>query len=149
MAAHRFDHAPHLAIASLCDRQLQKGLRFRIAKANGLGRPRRPVFQNHAFAQLPHGVFRQNRRAFHQISLRHMMIRIGQPLRQLSVVGQDQQSAGVQIQPSDGRDELADIAQQIVNRRTALRIFVSSQITLRLVEQQIGSVRGLQRCAVQ
>lgn len=78
-----------------------------------------------------------------------MVIRIGQSLRQLSVVCQDQQSAGIQVQPPYRRDKLPGIAQQVVNGRATLRIVVSGQITLRLVQQQVGSLGGLKRFTVQ
>ena len=67
------------------------------------------------------------------------MIRIGQPLRQLSVVGQDQQSARVQIQPPDGRDELANIAQQIAGGETRIfGVMIESHLNEGRQEQRIG-----------
>ena len=104
LAFHRLQHAPHLTVASLGDRDFQEGVFLAIAQVSHHGGTSHSVFQFHALSQPLHLFAAQSCGRFDLISLRHLMIRIGQSLCKISVVGHDQQAAGVQIQASDGRN---------------------------------------------
>ena len=55
------------------------------------------------------------------------------------VVRQDKQAARVLVQPADRSHPLADVRNQIIYGRPALRVAIGCDVTLGLVEQQIES----------
>ncbi len=80
----------------------------------------------------------QQRRRFHQIGLRHFRFRAGDVIAERRVVGEDQQAGRVQIQPARRKHPL--LATRRADRRpsAALRIFISGQIALGFVQQQVN-----------
>lgn len=78
-----------------------------------------------------------------------MVLWIRQLFGELRIVGKDQQSAGVQIQPSDRRNELIDAPDQVVNRQPPLGIFVRGDVALGLVEKNVKALRGFERLSVE
>jgi len=136
-AADRFQHPAHLAIPSLGNLDFEKRALVLIAHPRDLSRLRGPVIQVHALAQLLKLLISQHARRFHQVRLRHLAFGIHHVLCELRVIRQNQQAAGVEIQPAHGNHILRYAFQQIVNRRPAFRILVSGEIAFRLIQQKI------------
>jgi hypothetical protein len=72
---------------------------------------------------------------FHEIGLGDLALRIHDALGELCVVGEDQQSAGFEIETAHGNHILGDTFEQIVDSWPAFRVFVSGEIAFRLVQQ--------------
>ncbi len=145
-AAYLLDHPPHLAIAALGDDHLERSLVLILPEQMHLGRTRGTFIQLHPRAQLLQLLLAQLARRFHQVSLRHLVVRIHNALGKLRIVGQDQQTAGVQIQPSHRNHVLRQAADQIVDRRPAFRVLIRRQVAFGLVEQNVfllGCLDGL------
>jgi len=70
------------------------------------------------------------------------MIRVGEPLGEIGVVGQYEQTAGVQIESAHRRQPGVYALEQVVNRGPALGIAVRRQVPLRLIEQDVSFGRG-------
>ena len=68
----------------------------------------------------------------------HLVTRVEQPFGQRTVVGQQQQALGVVVEPPHRIDVLADVRQQIEDRRPALRVLPRRDVPARLVEQDIA-----------
>jgi hypothetical protein len=75
---------------------------LRIAHAADLGGTRGAIAQFNSMTQPIKFGFVDQVRALHQISLRDLVIRIRQPFGELRIVGQDQQPAGIEIEPAHG-----------------------------------------------
>ena len=103
------------------------------------GGTRRPVAQFHAAAQTFERFVGNQIGALDQIGLRDFVIRIGQPLGELRVVGQDQQPAGIEIEPANGGNESIDIGDQIVDCRPAFGIFEGRDVPGGLIEQDVDA----------
>ena len=52
------------------------------------------------------------------VHARHAVTRMGEPRGEVAVVGQDQQTLGVEIEPADRIDVVAHAGEQIDHRRT-------------------------------
>jgi len=111
--------------------------------------PRRPVVQLNAAPQLVHPLLAHRRGSLHPVRLRHLVLGVHHALGKPGVVGHDQQAAGIEIQAAHGRKPRAGIRDQVINRWTAFRVAVSSQISFGLIEQNVKFGRGLQWLAVE
>ena len=100
LAADRLDHPADLPVAPFLDRDLDKRVLLRIADAPDPRRLGRSVTQSDARPELIELLIRKPRRCFHQVSLGDMIVRVGYPFRELRIIGEQQQPAGILIEPA-------------------------------------------------
>ena len=106
LAADCFEHPPHLAVASLDDGHLDDRLSSRLADARDQRGSGRPVFELHAVTQQLELLLAKVRRRLHDVGLRNLVLGVGHPLGEDSVVRQNEKSARVEVEPSD-REEVS------------------------------------------
>src|SRR4029077_239809 len=86
---------------------------------------------------------------FYQVSFWNLEIRIGDDFSKARIVGEQQQPAGILIEPAHRNDPLAGVLNEVVYRGASMRVLVSGDVALRLVQQKVDSFRGSDRLAVQ
>src|SRR5713101_3564550 len=131
--AQGLDHAPNLTVAAFGDRDFEDALAAALANAFDARRARRSIFELDSAAELVELRISQVFGCLHEVRLRHFVIGIRQPLGERRVVRENQQPAGVEIEPADGEEILISL-QQIVNRRSPLWIAIGRQVSLRFVK---------------
>ncbi len=149
-------HAPHLAIAALGDRHLQPCRWHMLAEADRrVARPQcrlrddvrlcragASVVERHAASQLTERRFPRYTFHLHPIGLGQLMARVGDARLQATVIGEQQQSLAVVVEPPGGTharqlDELGECA-------PAIAVGELAQHVERLVEQdQHGKLQHL------
>ena len=75
--------------------------------------------------------------AFTRYVFGNFVIGIGDPFGKARVAGEQQQPAGVLIQPADRDHPASGVLDEIVNRRAAFGIFEGSNVAGGLVKQQV------------
>ena len=142
--ADRLAHLPHLPVAPLVDGDRRSvGLTGLAAAVQlDLGR-RRAAAVDHDAAREPVEIVRVGHAEDARlVDARDAVARMGEPRRQVAVVGQQQQPFGVVVEPADRVDVLAHAAQQVEDRRPPLRIRARRDVAARLVQQEIAVVLG-------
>jgi len=92
-------HAPDLPLAALVDRELDRVRRH----APDPCRRAAPVLELDAFAQSPQRPLAHRRTGHHRpVGLLDLEPRVGQPVRKLAVVGEQDQPRGVAVEPANG-----------------------------------------------
>jgi len=137
--ADRIEHFPDLAIAAF----VQGDLESRVG-AEAIGRHHADIrrrshapVDRHATRQAIQIVRVGHTDDLHVVPSRHPVPRMRQAAGQVAVVGQQQQSLGVEVEPANGVDVLRDCCQQIHDRRPALRVGARRDIAAGLVEQHV------------
>jgi hypothetical protein len=157
----RGGHASHLTVAALADRQRQPRIGHALAEPHGwiarpqpgrrvdlrdFGRQGSAVVQRNTATQCVERVRIRPAFDLHEIRLRLLVARIGEPMREFAVVGQQQQSLTVVIETT-GRIDIRhadEFGQRAPRRITAVGEL--AQHAVRLVEQdQHGKRRGRSR----
>ena len=149
MVAHRREHAPHLVVAALGDRQPRAAL----AQLLEQGRTQRRLLRfehQRAAGEQRDLVPAQRRGQVRLVGLGQVGARRDDPVQQLAVVGHQQQAAGVAIEAADrGQHRIAQPEarrQQVVDQ--AAGVLGRAGIAHRLVQHQRHAGRGIQRFAV-
>ncbi len=91
----------------------------------------------------------RRRRSSSLVALRDVVLGIRQPLGKLRIVGQNQQAACIEIEPADRKQVALTVRQQIVDRRTPVRIAIGGDVAGRLVQQQVRALFAAQRLAIE
>ncbi len=90
-----------------------------------------------------------NTRHQHVIHLRDGVPRVRQPLGQIAIVGDDQQSLTILIQTTDAEQPPVMVRKQLDHALAALRIGVGAQIPAGLVQQEVGPSSRLELLAIE
>ena len=116
--ADRLAHAPHLALSPLAELELDH-VPGQQAHARGRGSP---VVELDAVAERrERGSVRPPAGDARQIGLRHLVARVREQVRQLAVVGQQDQPGAVGVQAAD-RIQAPLVADQVDDGRAAVRV---------------------------
>src|ERR671925_299869 len=116
---HRLAHPPYLALAALVQDELQA-----VGSHHPHRRRRRhAVGERHPRAQRPQRLL-PDRPAAHpgHVRPRHLVARVHEPVRQLAVVGEQDEAGGVGVQPADWIQARARRRDQPHHRRSTLRV---------------------------
>ena len=70
---------------------------------------------------------RQMLRGFHLVGLGNFVVGVRQAFRELCIVRQNQQTAGVEIEAADGREPGSGVFDEVVNRGTSIGIAIRNQ----------------------
>src|SRR5438270_7745454 len=117
--AQRLAHPPYLAVAALVDRHLDQV----PAHAPHLRGRRRGAVERHAATESLERALAELPAAQHgAIRLGHLERGVGQPVGELAVVGEQDQAAGVGVEPSDGIQAQAARGDEPYDRRTPVGI---------------------------
>lgn len=115
-------HAMNLPIATFVHGNLNPGVSARTREnAHAIG-PRRPILQRHAPSQHVHRVLRNMALQLGLIHAFNFERRVHQGVRQFPVVGEQEDTLCVVVEPSYGNDAYADAPNQIADRVTSLGI---------------------------
>ena len=120
-----------------------------VAESGYFGGTRRAVAQRDAAAELIESFVGQQRGALGEVSLRDFLIGVGEPLGELRVVGQDEESAGIEIEAANRGDEGVNIGDQIVDGGAAFGVLEGRDVTGGLIEQDVEALPGLEGLAIE
>ncbi len=136
-ASDGFQHAAHLPVAAFVQSDFDERIFLGIADALHSRGLSGAVAERHAIAQLLKLFVAEQCGRLHQIRFGNFVIWIGDPLGKARVAGEQQQSAGVLIQPADGNHPASGVLDEIVNRGAAFGILEGGDVAGGLVEQQV------------
>ncbi len=140
--ADRVAHLSYLAIAPLANRNRQRGVSGFAPGQLDVGR-RRPASLDHHAAREPGEIARIGQPEHARlVDARHAVAGMGEPRREVAVIGQYQQAFRFEIQPPDRIDILPHAVDQIQHGRPALRIRSRGDVAAGLVEQEVAMVFG-------
>src|SRR5690606_748076 len=125
-------HAPHLAVAPLVDGDAQQV----VAHERHRGRGRRPVVQLDALPQPPQRPPGRRPRHLGQVLLLDAVGRVGQPVREVAVVGEQAEPLGGAVE-SAHRVAAGPAGHEVDDGRPPLRVRGGRDHTPRLVEQVV------------
>jgi hypothetical protein len=94
----------------------------------------------HTMTQLVQLFFRRIPRNFHQIRLGHVRGCLGQLVRKVSIVSEEQQTFGAVIEPANRIHARTIRRQQVHHRRPSLRIGHRGHVSARLIHHQVHVV---------
>ena len=94
--------------------------------------------QDDAFAQAVQRVFRRNTGNFYQVHFLHVRGSMRELLRQITVIGKQQQTFAGVVETSYGIDANANVTNQVHHRRTAFGIAGGCHVPLGLVEHDVN-----------
>ena len=120
-----------------------------VSQARHLCGTCRSVVELDAHPQFVDLLVAQQRGGLHLIGFGNLVVGIGDPFREIGVIGEQQQAAAIEIQPADGRKPGPGIGGEVVNGGTSFRISPCRKVSLRLIQQNIGRVCGFERLAVE
>ena len=143
--ADRRAHALDLALAPLVD----ASARARRARAGAPARARSAVVELDPVAQrAQRALARRAAGDLRAVGARHLVARMGQAVRQLAVVGQQDQAGGVGVEPAD-RVQARAVGHELDDRRAAVGVARGRDDAGRLVERvDDARLRARQRRAV-
>src|SRR5262245_35542790 len=149
LASQGLDHAAHLAVPALGQRDLEDGAAGSVADAAHAGGLRRAVVERDPLPErIERGVVEEDR-GFHEVRLRDLVLGVRERLGELGVVRQEEEAARVEVEPAHGEHVRSMLGQEVVDRLPSLRAPVRREVPLGLVEQEVDLLRGLEGLAVQ
>jgi hypothetical protein len=144
LAADCFHHPPYLAIAAFADSDFDVRVLAGIAYPFHFGGTRGTIAEFDPAAQSIERFIGDRTSTLHQVGFGDFVIGVREPLRELSIVGEDQKAAGIEIQTTYRGNEGVDIGDQIVNSGPPFRVFEGSDAAGGLVEQDVYAIPGLE-----
>ncbi len=133
----RFQHPAHLPFAALVQRDLQHGAILAREEHPHLRGRGHPLLQSDPGAQPLQRLFTGNALDVRLINLRHPMPGMGEQLRQLPIIGDDQRPFRILIEPAHWMHRHVDIAQQIHHRAPGVGISAGGDVAAGLVEEYV------------
>ena len=131
---HRLAHPAHLPVTPLVKGDLQQGIGCPRARHAHPGRRAHHAGLELDAAAQPRELVRVGQPVDpHAIDLLHPVARMHQVMGEVAVVGEEQETAGVGVQPSD-REQPAPGRQQLANRTPPLGVVEGGDYADRLVE---------------
>ena len=130
--ADRLAHAPHLAVPALVEHELEPG----AAEPTHAGRRGRPVLELDSGGQSRHTLPSVGALDVGHVGLLDAVARMREPVRQLAVVREQERAGRVDVEPAD-RDDARLVADEVDDRRRALRIPRRRHDSERLVQQDV------------
>jgi hypothetical protein len=142
--ADGFEHPAHLPVAPLANRHQQQTVAVgsSLVEQHDVGGQRPLAVKWNAFPQPIDGRLVRHPRHLRLVGAIHLVPRVRQRRGEVAVIGEEEQSFGVVVEPSDRIDVLAYAAQQIDHGRTALGIRPRGHVSGRLVEQDVAMAFG-------
>ena len=133
-------HTTYLTVSPFMDRhsKMRQILLVIVSGQYHHCRGRHAVLQLYAHPEQIQFLLRHNARHRHLIGLIDLMAGMGQSLSQFPIIGQQQQSFCIVVQPSHRIDPLGNILNIICNRFPPFRILHGCHHAPGLVKQQIG-----------
>ena len=145
--SHGLAHALDLVLAALVQRELQPARAVSLNEDSDASRRRDAVLELDSVAQPGEGVERRRAHDVRLVDLRHAVARVGQAVREVAVVGEQERAGRVDVEPPDG-DDARLVRHELDDRRPPLRIACSRYDAGGLVQQHVGERLALDTLAV-
>jgi hypothetical protein len=120
--AHAVEHAPHLALPSLVDRDLEPGVGLFFPDLLELCRSGLAVIEINSLLEVFYLAVFEETLYLRQIGLGKLVFRVCDQVREIAVIRQDQHAFGVVVQTAHGIDADLDALQQVLHRGPAFRV---------------------------
>ena len=131
--ADRFAHPAHLAVAAFVEDELEAG---RTEPANARGR-RETVLELDALGERAQGLVVRLPPGLHLVDLLDAVPGVGERVRELAVVREQQRARRVDVEPADG-DDARVVLDEPDHGRPALRVAGGRHDARRLVQEHVG-----------
>jgi hypothetical protein len=135
---HMVEHAAHLALPPLMDRNLHPGVHFFLPDFFDLRGRGLAVLKEYALFKHLDRPFIKHALDLRQIGLWKFMFRVRDQVREVPVVCHEQQSLGIVVQPADGVDAGLDAFEQVLHRGSSFGIRHGRDIARGLVQHDVG-----------
>lgn len=135
--AHAVEHAPHLALSAFVDRDLEPGVGLFFSDLLQFCRSGLAIIEINSLLKAVYLAVLEHTLNLRQIGLGKFMFGVGDQVREIPVICQDQHTLGVVVKPADGIDANLDAFQQVLNGRPSLRVGHGSNIARRLVQHYV------------
>jgi hypothetical protein len=144
----RFKHSADVTIFSLVNPNLVLGPGFRGKLLHGIGF-QEIAFRLHTFFK--RSDFRIGQEAFDgcHVDLFNLVSRMHQPIGQIAIVGNEQESFAVPVETAHGKNPFVKIREQIEIGGPPLRIVVGTDHVTRFIHQEVNERLGLYQLTVQ
>jgi hypothetical protein len=143
------EHATHLAFPALMDRDLDPGIHLLFADLSHPGRCGLAILQEHALFKHADLAVGEHSLYLGKVRLGELVLGVGDQMRKVTVVGQEQKTFRIVIQPPHRVDPHLDALQQIVHHGPALRIGHGRDESGRFVQHDVGRrLLGIDQFAV-
>ena len=139
-AANRGKHTAHLSVAPLMDDRLDHGTSILHAQYAQTCGSSSAVFEQDSTAQLFQSLCRDLSHHLCMVDLVDLIAWMEQPLRQCSIVRDEEQPLRIGIEPPHGIESRREIGQEIEHRFAPPIIPRRREISARLVEKNIKSL---------
>jgi hypothetical protein len=137
---HLGQHAADDVLAPLVQGDLHERLLTGLLQHPEPVRDRHPVLQVHARGQPPADILRHRAGDLGEVRLGDLVARVGEPVREFAVVGEEHQAFGVVVEPADVEEPFGAVAEVIGDRGAAAVVRHGGQHLPRLVERQVHDV---------
>jgi len=131
--ADRLDHPSHLAVAALVEDELEA----RAGEPPHPGRGRSAVLELDALGELAQDPVRRLLPRLDLVDLLDPVARMRQPVRERTVVREQEHPAGVDVEPPD-RHDARGVVDEVDDRRPALRVARGRDDARRLVQEHVA-----------
>ena len=133
------EHAANLAVLAFAQRDPQPGAGPLLLDRFDAPRLDLAVAEVNPLEQLLQIVARWLAGDLHEIGLSDAETRMHEPIGQIAVVGEQQQSFAVLVEPAHGVDPLGDLGHQVDGARPAGGVAVGAQVAARFVDEPIDA----------
>lgn len=148
-AADGFDHPANLAVAAFGEGDGEVGVLFGVTHAGDEGGAGRAVVEREARAELLELLVGELMRSLDEIFFLDVGSRVGEPVSESVIVGEQEEAGRIEVEPADSTNELIDFADEMVDGLAALGILVGGDVAAWFVEQHVDFVVILERLAVE
>jgi hypothetical protein len=135
---HMVEHAAHLALPPLMDRNLQPRVHFFLPDFFHLRGRGLAVLKKHSLFKHLDRTFIKHTLDLRQIGLWKFMFRVRDQVREVPVVCHEQQPLGIVVQPADGIDAGLYAFKQVLHRGSSFGIRHGRDIARGLVQHDVG-----------
>ena len=137
--ADRVEHAAYLLVSPLPEHDLEPGVRLRLVQLLDFSRGGvRAIVEPDSAPQARDLFLRRHALDLHLVDLPHVVARRRDVVRQLAVVGQNEQPFGVEVESAHGVQTPERLRHEFRDERAAFGVGECREVAARLVEQDVG-----------
>jgi hypothetical protein len=135
--AHAVEHAPYLALSAFVDRDLEPWVGLFLSDLLDLCRSCLAVIEINSLLKVVYLAGFENTLYLRQIGLGKFMFWVGDQVREIAVVRQDQHALGIIVKPAHGIDADLDAFQKVLDRWSSLGVGHRRDISRGLVQHNV------------
>jgi len=136
--ADGIQHTADLPVFALGDGDPEQGMAATLLDKRDFRGQGRAVFKGHAPAQQVQGFIRDHAFDGGLVGPGSLVAGVGEAVGPFAVIGEQQQSHGIEIESAHGIDPLGDVLYQVGHQGSAFRLVQRTDVAERLVDDQVS-----------